>query len=1590
MLALRRFHHPLQGGAGSLDSQMTESTTTTTSSSSTVVEFDRSKKAECVRQTSNWATSLLRGDRFDVVDADTGVSDFDPTAFIDRMVNVAPKLTALMRTIQILDQKDMAMYGHVFKHAIYSDVVSQGRGAKLVASALMALGYRCANLDMNSERGECFDGRTKTFGVLSKTQIMGKPLTLRQQKKLLETFNRRPENSYGAFMQIMVLDSAYKEGIDLFDVKYMHKLEPLETVGEAKQVEGRGLRFCGQKGLHFEPNVGWVVHIFTYDSEIRRYGPDGKGHESSSVEKSDKEDIVVTASALYDFLMKRDPRTPLLVEILESACSDAAIDRLLTENLGKTPEEVTARREIERRATETIVFGDGIIQRLQSREVPTLYAGFSIEGGGPAARRDSIMLGHKGSKRPVFEPITAAEIKGEIEINPLSEEQMKSVRDRIRAERHSKFRSDQEEIKARFRELIYDIPKVENKCTFQRMTSSGPSTKSEELDSPEDVARAAIALSRRVGEEEGRVSSIEGGEDDDESFGKKVAKIAKGVKAQKLPSMQDKKDRAIARRLTAKADEDEFVSSDDDDDDEEEDDETAVARASKEAMSKIKEPMINPQVLPLTLSQEFTRLYFRPDSADPKGMLLWQSAGSGKTCLAIATASEFVRQGYKVMYVTRNKLIKEVYGKNVDREVCNLQIRSYLRRNPEILQRGMLRSKFDKEIRDRFHPASSWYQPVSYRVFSNFITGRNKEFLEHQSQEDPLSKVLLIIDEAHHIFESEVAERELEARLDAEDRGKKRKERDSLSADEAKAIMRAIQRSYELSGDDSVRCMFMSATPIIDDPMTMIRILSMCMDNRRNKSLPSQVKRSESEDVSPKTAARRKKTAAKVALWEDVPEAERNRVLPIESMDTFLAKYPLIDGLNERIPSEIVKFQDAISGLISHVDRTYDPSQFAFPMKYDVVVRMPYVKKTRIDRSKGPDAVVVDWLSPVQSMCGIEMKDSITAAAATSKKKKKGETEDEDEEALLPFRNVPIASHKPTPADMSGKNAEEISEALEAERASELAAEALSEREGAQKKLRQERYSRRARGEAAADVSDIEYSTESETESEDDGEDEEGEDEVETVAEAKSEAEAERVEEKALAKLGRSAERSLPRREDVEDEENDRSLREFVAQSKKTHKLPDEVVSRLSDFASVEEARDALEAYLREMKKAELLRLTVKKSKRRFLDEASQVDEELSSLTAMFRNGKFVPIVQLFEQGRERIPMRDKDNKKYELYLRAKVKLGATLQLLNELGKRQAAFFEDLNQAETKAWREFVQSDFKIKFDTVTTLGKEFEEKFIEDNESAFRAVHLLNERWEEIEDMQRVRREQDAKLAELGFESKGQLKKAEKDKKAAAKQAKKEEEDRMRREKIESREDAEREEERRREEAEAARKSKLDLKDAKYVHLETDDVPTIMKKNAAYIERAAQDTPVEFVRKIADFFEVEDEASLLTLHKMPGGSEEREEAFKEFRKARVYGPYLKALLHARDGMSPQEAAIELLELVEVPKLNTLPIRESWIEIVIPEARKEDPSKIPDGATEAISQLLEAQEKGVGKRPRKKKEDGEGKGEGVIEVLSDD
>lgn len=230
--------------------------------------------AACVRKKSNW------GKTSDVYLFDS--ENFSAETLRKDMPGYSPKLHALMENITSLDAADKKKYGKTFKHFLFSDLKSSSSGAKLLTSALVAHGLQLGYTAKPKKKGKTTDkgyekiellpeakGSSKdTVFLLTSSTVYDQSITVALKKTLLAKFNQRPENIHGELARFIVMDSGFKEGIDLFDIKYIHIFEPSVVPADQKQVIGRGTRTCGQKGLSFHPTKGWPLHVFVYDLSI--------------------------------------------------------------------------------------------------------------------------------------------------------------------------------------------------------------------------------------------------------------------------------------------------------------------------------------------------------------------------------------------------------------------------------------------------------------------------------------------------------------------------------------------------------------------------------------------------------------------------------------------------------------------------------------------------------------------------------------------------------------------------------------------------------------------------------------------------------------------------------------------------------------------------------------------------------------------------------------------------------------------------------------------------------------------------------------------------------------------------------------------------------------------------------------------------------------------------------------------------------------------------------------------------------------------------------------------------------------------------
>jgi hemoglobin-like flavoprotein len=216
-------------------------------------------KADCVRAVTNWSQYPEPKYRFDN-------AAFDAEAFAKAVPVASPKLKALVDNIIRLDDEDLRKHGHRFKHCIYVDTTSAISGAPLVAAALVASGRFHSAFDHHMvldpahlalHKGDC-------FALVCTSTLYGKNYPVSLRRSVLRMFNKRPDNVHGDSIRVVIIDGGFREGIDLYDTKYCHLFDSIETEAGERQAVGRNTRYCGQSGLTFDPQVGWPLEVYRY------------------------------------------------------------------------------------------------------------------------------------------------------------------------------------------------------------------------------------------------------------------------------------------------------------------------------------------------------------------------------------------------------------------------------------------------------------------------------------------------------------------------------------------------------------------------------------------------------------------------------------------------------------------------------------------------------------------------------------------------------------------------------------------------------------------------------------------------------------------------------------------------------------------------------------------------------------------------------------------------------------------------------------------------------------------------------------------------------------------------------------------------------------------------------------------------------------------------------------------------------------------------------------------------------------------------------------------------------------------------------
>ena len=743
----------------------------------------RARIFSCMRKTANFS-KIVGYHKFDK-------SIYDPNKLNIDLVEASPKMMQLLNNIKELDAQDEVNHGRKFKHFIFSDVKEGGYGAKIIASAFQANGY---NNIIKAKKGkkqklilylDVQNSNYKNFALLCSNTIYDTTFNEKIKREVLRTFNERPANINGKNVRLIIFDSGFKEGIDLFDVKYVHIFEPSLTIADLKQTIGRATRTCGQKGLPFQENIGWPLYVYNYYLTVPEIVSSSlytnKALLNDEDEPNEEEVVLFKNMEKYNDATLNystyDKAMNSLSEQLYNLAPMLAVDYELTQNIHNV---VDLNNEF--MDNEFYLIG-GANKYKNPNSKSKFFKIDYIKCHGKCGKKntndipisvDFMIYVYKKYKHPSKLLTTNKSNRRQVLCNYMKDLDNKycSQLNFEWAKRYTK---------------IPDI--IENTKNLQAMKKE---LNALELKISDDNDADAENKIYPLVLYEGKKNK----QSDKQSYKQSYKLIAKSLKSNKSSRKQKfsqfnftKMRDYIKKTYYVK----EFVW------------EKIVvenkclpnANANANTTNNIE---FNP-------TQKFITHYFTPDSPY-KGLLLWHSVGTGKTCTGVATATtSFERQGYSILWVTRTTLKSDVW-KNIFDQICHTiildEIKSGLVIPENINERKKLLSK-------------SWLEPMSYKQFSNLLAGKNKIYdilLERNGSADILKKTLIIIDEAHKLYGGDL----------------KASERPNMTIME-----KLISNSYKLSGLDSCKLLIMTATPFTDSPLELFSLINLFIEHESDK-----------------------------------------------------------------------------------------------------------------------------------------------------------------------------------------------------------------------------------------------------------------------------------------------------------------------------------------------------------------------------------------------------------------------------------------------------------------------------------------------------------------------------------------------------------------------------------------------------------------------------------------------------------------------------------------------------------------------------------------------------------------------------------
>lgn len=653
--------------------------------------------AKCLRQTANWS-KLDKAHKFDK-------NSFDPQTIENDIQERGPKLQKLLDNINYIDSEDMKKNGRKYKHFIFSSVKFNA-GAKIVAAGLLSQGYKLAidkkhNLLSDSS---LLKNEGNNFLIITSTPLFNLPVMVKNKKKILDKFNNRPDNVYGNLARIIILDSGYKEGIDLFDCKYVHIFEPQTSQADTKQSIGRALRLCGHRGLDFHPQFGWSVNVYIYDVSI----PDEYREKFKN-------------ETLFKLFMDNsgiDLKKLKFIDTLEKLTILGSVDNELTQNVHSfkfiTQDMQNLNKIIGGKSIGTQVICSGKCGLRPTKDVPIPLKLFITVFYGQDRKFNkkkmnnlrSFFCNLLKSDNQFCEGIKQSFINPELYVKKNADQLKKS----ILLKRHMSLKYNNRKNFIQFIKNYITIDVFQNNNIIDPILNmpSNKNNKNSNIIDPIINIQSNKNNKNNIIDLKHDINSIE----------------TVPVPINKLTF--DEMRKFIRENYF------QFKWPD--------------VKIENLCDNKLPLENDNNKLVTFSPTQNFNRHFFTPKTYY-KGLLTFHSLGSGKSCNAIATASStFALEDWTILWVTRTTLKSDIY-KNQFEKICNLEIRKKIRNGINM----------PDNLHDKLKLLSKPWKilPMSYKQFTNLVSGKNQfydKLININGKQDPLKKTLLIIDEAHKLY----------------------------------------------------------------------------------------------------------------------------------------------------------------------------------------------------------------------------------------------------------------------------------------------------------------------------------------------------------------------------------------------------------------------------------------------------------------------------------------------------------------------------------------------------------------------------------------------------------------------------------------------------------------------------------------------------------------------------------------------------------------------------------------------------------------------------------------------------------------------